>query len=137
MTRFSYRTRTGSRIRVFNRESKSDLAGLAQNTHIYDEKRSLRRSGSDNSAKLLASRNSHSWADIGPENAISVEDLRYPENRRRGGPADTPRAHNSDRGIFGDDVLKLSHTPCWLPECCASGVPRRISLGFAHSTAAA
>ena len=52
---------------------------------------------------LLASRNSHSWADIGPENAISVEDLRYPENRRRGGPADTPRAHISDRS-FGEGV---------------------------------
>ncbi len=39
VTSFSYRTQTGSTIRVFNRESKADLAGLAQNTHIYDENR--------------------------------------------------------------------------------------------------
>ena len=63
---------------------------------------------------LLPSRNSHSWADIGPENVIFVEDLRCPKNRRRGGPADTPRAHISDRS-FGEGV-----TLCCLTRLMAS-----------------
>ena len=80
--------------------NEADLAGLALNTHIYNEKLSLRWVGFDNSGKFLPSRNLRSCVGVGPGNAISVEDLRYAEDGRRGGPADTLRAHNSDMRIL-------------------------------------
>ena len=76
---------------------------------------------------------------FGPENIIFVDDSRYPGAPGRGGPVGrvarvTPKRSSCVR------VLDLSDTAVrhpLAPSGASTEVPRRISLGFAHSAAAA
>ena len=72
-----------------------------------------------------------------PENTIFVHDSRYPGAPGRGGPVGRVARVSPNRSI-GVRVLKLFGTACRQPSYATLlRVPRRISLGFAHSTAAA
>ena len=72
------------------------------------------------------------------ENAIFVDDSRYPGAPGRGGPVGRVARVPPERS-FGVRVLKLSDTAVrhpLAPSGASTEVPRRISLGFAHSAAA-
>ena len=73
-----------------------------------------------------------------PEHAIFVDDSGYPGAPGRGGPVGRV-ARVPPEKIFGVRVLKLSDTAVrhpLAPSGASTEVPRRISLGFAHSAAA-
>ena len=75
---------------------------------------------------------------VAPENAILAEKSRMVGAPDGGGPVGR-LARGSPNRSFAERVLKLFSTPCGHPRSCGclTGVPRRISLGFAHSAAAA
>ena len=76
---------------------------------------------------------------FGPENAIFVDDPRYSGGPGREGPVGRVARVTPNRS-FCVRVLKLFGTAVrhpLAPSGASTEVPRRISLGFAHSTAAA
>ena len=76
---------------------------------------------------------------VGPENAIFVDDSRYPGAPGRGGPVGRVARVTPNRS-FCVRVLKLFDTAVrhpLAPSGASTEVPRRISPGFAHSAAAA
>ena len=75
---------------------------------------------------------------FGPENIIFVDDSRYPGAPGRGGPVGRVARVTPNRS-FCVRVLKLFGTAVrhpLAPSGASTEVPRRISLGFAHSAAA-
>ena len=75
---------------------------------------------------------------FGPENIIFVDDSRYPGAPGRGGPVGRVARVTPNRS-FCVRVLKWSGTAVrhpLAPPGASTEVPRRISLGFAHSAAA-
>ena len=76
---------------------------------------------------------------VGSEYAISVENFRCPGAPGRGGPVGRVARVTPNRS-FCVRVLKLFDTAVrhpLAPSGASTEVPRRISLGFAHSAAAA
>ena len=76
---------------------------------------------------------------VGSEYAIFVDDSRYPGAPGRGGPVGRV-ARVSPNRRFAEVLLKWSNTAVrhpLAPSGASTEVPRRISLGFAHSAAAA
>ena len=75
---------------------------------------------------------------VGPENTSFAYVFGYPGAPGRGGPVGRV-ARVPPEKIFGVRVLKLSDTAVrhpLAPSGASTEVPRRISLGFAHSAAA-
>ena len=75
---------------------------------------------------------------VGPENNIFAYVFRYPRAPGRGGPVGRVARVTPIRS-FCVRVLKLSGTAVrhpLAPSGASTEVPRRISLGFAHSAAA-